>query len=212
MALGRSFISVIQDGGGGTYKPKVTPSSNSTSGSSGARKSSAASAGATVDASGSGTRAYYASGGGGDDGGESESYDDRWDRIASAYDRAAELLGANYNSAVSRLNAAKKKSTKETKEDAEKSLRQAYVSNMLGRRDLNQRLAAMGYNGGAVESTMAKLANQYGNARTDIVNQRARDISVINQTYGDNLAKALQEYNTALANLEMSRLQMELSL
>lgn len=152
----------------------------------------------------------YYSGGGGE-----ESYVpeyDPYDRIAAAYDRAAGLLKGNYDSAVGRLNAAKKKSTKETKQDAEKALRDAYISNMLGKRDLNQRLSAMGYNGGATETTMARLANQYGNARNDIVTQRARDISNINQTYGDNLAAALQAYNSALANLEMSRLQMELSL
>lgn len=155
---------------------------------------------------------YYGGGGGG---GEEESVEegiDKYARIADAYERMKELLQGNYNSQVGVLNAAKKKSTKETKQDAEKALRQAYVSNMLGRRDLNQRLALQGLNGGATETTLAKLANQYGNARTDIVNQRARDISGINQTYAENLAKALQDYNSALANLEMSRLQMELSL
>jgi len=209
MAINNPYIRVIQEGGGGTYKPTVksTPTTTSTS----TKKSSTGAATPAETTTQKAPVAYYGGGGGYDDGGEAEEYS-AWDRIADAYARAQEYLKGNYDSAVERLNAAKKKSTKETKEDAEKALRDAYISNMLGKRDLNQRLSAMGYNGGATESTMAKLANQYGNSRNEIVTQRARDISNINQTYGDNLAKALQAYNSALANLEMSRLQMELSL
>jgi hypothetical protein len=110
------------------------------------------------------------------------------------------------------LRSAKKKSTNELNVDSEKALREAYVTKMQNQRDLNQRLAAMGLNGGSTETTMARLANQYGNSRTDINNSRNRSLADINQTYSNNLAAALQAYNQAMANLEMQRLNAELSL
>jgi hypothetical protein len=110
------------------------------------------------------------------------------------------------------LNKAKKKSTKELNVDSEQALREAYITKMQNQRDLNQRLAAMGLNGGATETTMARLANQYGNSRTDVNNTRNRSLAGINQTYSEQLAAALQAYNSAMANLEMQRLNAELSL
>ena len=191
--------------------------STSTGGSSsGTRKSTNSKKVETpsVNATGSGVRnGYYAYGGGGG-GGESESngIDELLARISAAYDNAASLLKGNYDSQVGVLNKAKKKSTKELNVDSEQALREAYVTKMQNQRDLNQRLAAMGLNGGATETTMARLANQYGNSRTDVNNTRNRSLAGINQTYSEQLAAALQAYNSAMANLEMQRLNAELSL
>ena len=138
-----------------------------------------------------------------------EAYNRNMSRIASAYGSAAGSLRDNYNSTVDRLNAARDKSMGDVNNDAEKSLREAYINNMLTKKNLNQRLSAMGYNGGATESTMASLDNNYGNSRTGINETLNRNISDLNQTYGDNLASALQSYNSAKANLDMQRMQLE---
>lgn len=139
------------------------------------------------------------------------AYEANMARIAAAYDAASGRLGDNYGSTRDQLNAARKKSLNDVNVDAEKSLREAYVNNEMAKRDLNQRLAAQGLNGGMAETTMAKFANQYGNARTDINDTRNGSISDLNQTYSNNLANALQAYNTALNNLDMQRLQMEVA-
>lgn len=138
-----------------------------------------------------------------------ESYNRNMSRIADAYGSAAGSLRGNYDSTVDRLNAARDKSMGDVKGDAEKSLQEAYINNMLSKKNLNQRLSAMGYNGGATESTMASLSNNYGNSRTDINETLNRNIADLEQTYGDNLASALQSYNTAMANLNMQRMQLE---
>ena len=139
-----------------------------------------------------------------------EAYEANMARIASAYNSAAGSLRSNLDSTVGRLNAARDKSLGDVNRDAEKSLREAYVNNMLTKKNLNQRLSAMGYNGGATETTMAQLANQYGNSRTGINETLNDNISDLNMTYGDNLAAAQQSYNSALANLQLQKMQLEM--
>lgn len=138
------------------------------------------------------------------------AYERNMERIASAYGSASSSLKGNYDSAVGRLNAARDKSMGDVRSDAEKSLQEAYINNMLTRKNLNQRLSAMGYNGGATESTMASLENQYGNSRTGINETLNKNISDLDMTYGDNLAAALQSYNSAMANLNLQKMQLEM--
>lgn len=137
------------------------------------------------------------------------AYENNMARISEMYNNVAGNLGNNYNSAVSRLKAARDRSLKDVNTDAENSLRQAYINNELTKRNLNQRLSAMGYNGGATESTMADLANEYSRSRGGINTTRNSNIADLNQTYGDNLAAALQAYNSAMNNLEMQRMSLE---
>lgn len=139
-----------------------------------------------------------------------EAYERNMQRIASAYNSASGNLKSNYNSTVGRLNASRDKSMGDVNRDAERSLREAYVNNMLTRKNLDQRLSAMGYNGGATESTMANLENQYGNSRTGINRTLNENINNLNMTYGDNLAAAEQSYNSAIANLDLQRMQLEM--
>ena len=139
------------------------------------------------------------------------AYRRNMDRINSGYNSAYGSLRGNYDSTVNRLNAARDKSLGDVNTDAENSLRQAYINNMLTRRNLNQRLSAMGYNGGATESTMASLENQYGNSRTGINETLNNNISNLNMSYGDNLSDALQSFNNAKANLDLQRMQMEVA-
>lgn len=137
------------------------------------------------------------------------AYDRNMARIASAFDSAAGNLKGNYDSAVDRLNAARDKSMGDVKSDAENSLREAYINKMMTDKNLNQRLSAMGYNGGATESTMSSLANQYGKSRTGINETLNKNIADLDMTYGDNLAKAIEAYNSAMANLQLQKMQME---
>lgn len=138
-----------------------------------------------------------------------EAYNNNMARIASSYDSAAGNLRSNYDSTVDRLNAARDKSIGDVNSDAEKSLQEAYINNMLTKKNLNQRLAAMGYNGGATETTMGRLENQYGASRTGINEALNKSLADLNQTYGDNLAGALQSYNSAMSNLGLQRMQLE---
>ena len=139
-----------------------------------------------------------------------EAYKSNMERIANAYNSAKSSLESNYNSTQDRLGAYRNESMSDVNKDAENSLRQAYINNMLTRKNLNQRLSAMGYNGGAAESTMAQLENNYGTSRSGINETLNNNISKLDQNYGDNLANALQQYNSALSNLDMQRMQLEM--
>jgi len=139
-----------------------------------------------------------------------EAYERNMQRIASAYNSAASNLKSNYDSTADRLGVYRDESMADVNKDAEASLRQAYINNMLTKKNLNQRLSAMGYNGGSAESTMAKLENNYGNSRTDINETLNNNISKLDQSYGDNLANALQSYNSSMSNLDMQRMQLEM--
>ena len=138
------------------------------------------------------------------------AYERNMSRIASAYGSAASSLKGNLDSSISRLNAARDKSMNDVNSDAEDSLRQAYINNMMTRKNLNQRLSAMGYNGGATETTMSSLENQYGKSRSGINETLNKNIANLDMTYGDNLAQAQQAYNSAMANLYLQRMQMEM--
>jgi len=138
-----------------------------------------------------------------------EAYNRNMARIADAYNSASGNLKSNYNSTVDRLNVARNSSLNDVNTDAEKSLREAYINNMLTKKNLNQRLSAMGYNGGATETTMGSLENQYGSSRAGINEVLNKNIANLNQSYGDNLAGALQSYNSAMTNLDLQRMQLE---
>ena len=138
------------------------------------------------------------------------AYERNMSRIADAYGSAASSLRGNLDSSISRLNAARDKSMGDVRSDAEDSLRQAYINNMMTRKNLNQRLSAMGYNGGATETTMSSLENQYGKSRSGINETLNKNIANLDMTYGDNLAQAQQAYNSAMANLYLQRMQMEM--
>ena len=138
------------------------------------------------------------------------AYERNMSRIADAYGSAASSLRGNLDSSISRLNAARDKSMGDVRGDAEDSLRQAYINNMMTRKNLNQRLSAMGYNGGATETTMSSLENQYGKSRSGINETLNKNIANLDMTYGDNLAQAQQAYNSAMANLYLQRMQMEM--
>lgn len=138
-----------------------------------------------------------------------EAYNRNMARIADAYNSASGNLRSNYDSTVDRLNVARNSSMSDVNTDAERALQEAYINNMLTKKNLNQRLSAMGYNGGATETTMGSLDNQYGSSRAGINEVLNKNIANLNQSYGDNLAGALQSYNSAKSNLDLQRMQLE---
>lgn len=221
MALNKNTNLMYADGGANT--PNVGGiAAGAVIGATGTVKGSGKTGGSTKGSTGTGTvaaqpidagfdiGAYYAQLAAEAQAKAEAAYQRNMERISSAYGSAANSLSGNYNSTVSRLNAARDKSMGDVRGDAEKSLQEAYINNMLTRKNLNQRLSAMGYNGGATETTMAGLENQYGNSRTGINETLNKNLSDLNMTYGDNLAAALQSYNSAKANLDLQRMQLEM--
>lgn len=185
-----------------TYTPPTNPGGSGSGNGGGGSKSSAGGGSADLSAFLSAAAAAKQSL-------ANDIYGNNMNRIADMYNNVAGNLGSNYDSTVSRLKAARDQSLKDVKLDAENSLRQAYINNELTKRNLNQRLAAMGYNGGATETSMGRLANEYSRSRGGINQTLNTNIANLNRTYEDNLANALQAYNDAMSQLEMQRMSLE---
>ncbi len=141
----------------------------------------------------------------------------------AAYDRGMSALDEAYGSQLSSL----RNNLNETKRsllnnynysrgnigrDAEDSLRQAYINRMQSERNLGQQMAAQGLSGGATETTLANMYNNYGNARSDINTQANRSYADLENNYNSNLSEAMQAYNSAVANADLQRAQQAIQL
>lgn len=129
-----------------------------------------------------------------------KAYNAQNESLTNNYGETTDTLGRTYNSSLSDIN-----------NDAEKSLRQAYINRMLSERNLEQELSALGLNGGAAESTIASLLNNYGNARNEIITGQNKSKSNLYDTYMNNLSDALKQYNDARATLAANRASAEAS-
>lgn len=149
------------------------------------------------------TSAYGYSGGGGYNGIDIEAliaqqraaaenaYNNSMNRLENAWNINEGALRDNLNSTLNRLKSQYDYSSGVVNDDANKSLREAYINYMMNKKNMNQGLTAMGMSGGATESSMAKLFNNYGNSRNNI-----------NTTLADNLAKLLNEYQGNVSNAQ----------
>lgn len=141
-----------------------------------------------------------------------DAYDRGTNSLNSAYDKHLESLLGNYDSQKAQLLDAYNRSRKELSGNAEDAFKQAYISNMLQRRNLAQRLSSMGLTGGATETSMVNMANNYGNARNDINKNLSRNLYNLEGTYNNNLAEALRNYNSAVADSNMRKAQQLIDL
>ena len=157
----------------------------------------------------------YSGGGGGSQG--ATSYTDPYASIYSLYDqmynaqqdalnrqRQARLdaLQANYNNARSKLDSSYASGETELNQDADEALRQAYISNMLNQKALNQQLAGQGITGGALESILARAYNTYGNNRNNIEQSRMDNLRSLLANYQGTLGDIEESYLSGMANAD----------
>jgi hypothetical protein len=135
------------------------------------------------------------------------SYERNINAINSAYGSARNYYDSNLNATRNTLKNSYDASKKDIDSDAEASLREAYINNMLNRKNLQQALTAQGLNGGASETTQASMLNNYGNARNDIETQQAKNLADLLRTYNDNLSAAQQAWSNQMAGLELQKMQ-----
>ena len=140
------------------------------------------------------------------------AYDRGMNNLNSAFNSRLQNLSDNLNATRDQLSQSYNSSANTVNQDADRSLKQAYINNMLNRKNLNQQLSSQGLSGGATESTLARMYNNYGNARNSIEGTRADNITNLNNTYNTNLANALQAYNNAVSDAQSQRMQYANSL
>lgn len=140
------------------------------------------------------------------------AYNNGMNALNSAYDAQMNSLRGNLDSTKSQLQNSYNNSRNDIQQDAENSLRQAYINKMLSQRNLGQQMSAQGLSGGATETTLASMQNNYGNARNNINTTANKNLTNLEQNYNDNLAQALQAYNSAVASSNLAKAQQQMQL
>ena len=140
------------------------------------------------------------------------AYDRGMNALNSAYDNQLTSLGDNLKEINSQLENQYNRSRNSISQDAESSLRQAYINRMLSQKNLGQQMSAQGLTGGATETTMASMLNNYNNARNNINTAMNNNLYNLEGNYSDNISQARQAYNTAVANANLARAQQAMSL
>ena len=139
------------------------------------------------------------------------------DNLNSAYGEASSAFGNIYNRGADQLGRSYSNSRGKINQEATDAFQQAYINRMLSEKNLTQRLAAMGMSGGASESTMAGLINNYGNARNGIQRTLDTNLGDLEMKYQGNLADLYSAYQSNMANIasqrasQLANLEMQLA-
>ena len=113
---------------------------------------------------------------------------------ASAVDRQNNLLREQQALAEKQRRAAMEATINANNQAADKSLREAYIANMLAKRNMSQQLKAMGVSGGATETTLADIQNTYMNNRFGIEENRNDANQQARQAYDNGVAGDYSNY------------------
>ena len=143
------------------------------------------------------------------------AYGNSMNRLENAWNANQRSLQNNLQSTLDRLKSQYDYSSGVVNEDANKSLREAYINYMLNKKNLAQGLSAMGMSGGATESSLAKMYNNYGSSRNNInttladnlaglLNEYQGNVSNANQLYNSQYADAMNQYTSQMNGLEQA--------
>jgi len=129
------------------------------------------------------------------------TYNNTLGAITNAAAQRKADLQSMYDTSIDAINKEHTNSQNNINNTATKNLQQAYINNMLGQKNLSQKLASQGINGGATESTLARLINAYGNNRNSINGQRATDLANLETTTNSRRNDALNTLTNGLSQM-----------
>lgn len=127
-----------------------------------------------------------------------KTYNDSIQAISKAAKQRGQDLQKSYNTALASINNTHANSQNNINNTASQNLQQAYINSMLGQKNLSQKMASQGLNGGATESTLARLINAYGNNRNAINGQKATQLANLETEMNNRRNSALQTYTDAM--------------
>ena len=126
-------------------------------------------------------------------------YNNNLSALQNAYSQKLAGLQSNLASTQDLLKSNFNLSKDNLYSDAERALQEAYINRMMNERALQQQLNAQGLTGGATESAIASMLNNYGTSRNNINTAYNSNLAQLEQAYLNNLAQAQQDYNNAVA-------------
>lgn len=122
------------------------------------------------------------------------------------YNQVLAALGNNYADTENLLNGQLNTSQQALEDDRRRALQEAYISRMMQEKALADQLDAYGLTGGASESVMANLRNNYMNNRASVEEKIQASLKDLLQNYLSNMSNARQNYNQAVMNAGQNRL------
>lgn len=140
------------------------------------------------------------------------AYNNNMSALESAYAKRLSGLDSNYASTKDQLASSYGNSRTSLQQNEENALREAYINRMMNEKNLRQQLNAQGLTGGASESAIASMLNNYGTSRNNIQNTAADNLRELEQTYNSNLASAQQKYNDAVNSANDSNMAYRMQL
>lgn len=147
---------------------------------------------------------------------ETNSYDAMKEYMDRMYEEQRRQQEAAYQNTLSQLASSYNRGTENVNQSSDDALRQAYINYMMGKRNINQSLANNGITGGATESILSQLFNNYGTNRANIDKQRVNELADLAARYNQSVAEAgnnyggdytdlLNNYYASLVDLEKDR-------
>ena len=140
------------------------------------------------------------------------AYDNNMSALLDAYTKRLAGINENYDTTVNQLGLNFDNSSNALSSDAERALQEAYINRMMNEKSMRNQLNAQGITGGASESVIAGMLNNYANARNNIENNLADNVRTLREAYQKNLASALQNRNDALSAAEDTNLKYKMQL
>lgn len=134
------------------------------------------------------------------------AYDQNNSSLDNYYNQVLALLGNNYADTESYLNGQLGNSQQALEDDRRRALQEAYIARMMQEKQLRDQLDAYGLTGGASESVMADLRNNYMNNRASVEEKTQSLLKDLLQNYIGNISNARQSYNQALMNAAQNQM------
>ena len=134
------------------------------------------------------------------------AYNANYGSLNDSYLAALNALGLNYNDTASLLADRLANSQSALEEQRRRAMQEAYISRMMDQKNIEDYLGASGFSGGATESILSSLMNNYRSNRNKIEENTQNSLRDLLQNYHDNLSTARQNYNSGLLNAENNRL------
>ena len=140
------------------------------------------------------------------------AYDRSMNALNNAYGSATTNAKNNYDSTLGQFQGNFYYNVQGVNQNADKAMQEAYINYMMSKRDLSQVMAAQGLSGGASESSLASLYNNYGSGRNAIDTQRNADLGTLANALQSDRASALQAYNSLIADLDAQKANQQMTL
>lgn len=141
-----------------------------------------------------------------------QAYERSMAALNAAYNGQIQALKENYNSTLGQLQSDYEHGAAGVNYNADNALQQAYINQMMTLKSLPQQLSAQGIGGGAAETTLAGVYNNYGNSRNEIDVARGQSLGDLLAQLNAGKSQAQQAYNSQLSDAQATRLAYEMQL